>query len=135
MPLGTGRRVEVLIYHTLERRQFVGFRVALETTAYKTVGLPGDVSKVPCADRHQVRLRQQLAFHIDVADRRRVLVENVFHAARAALQTVFAAPLLLSRALRLVVAWVRVASEESNAPSPGSLVKGGSVRYNCCLYL
>ena len=74
MPLGS---VEVLIYRKLERRQFVGRRVALETKAQKTVGLPGDVSNDPCAYRHQARLREQLAFHVDVADRRRVLVEKV----------------------------------------------------------
>ena len=61
------------------------------------------------------RLREQLAFHIDVADRRHILVEKVLHPARAVLQTVIAATVLLSRELRLAVPWVRVASEEPKA--------------------
>ena len=48
--------------------------------------LPGNVSNVQCADRRLARLRQQLAFHINVAARHRVLVEKVFHRARAVLQ-------------------------------------------------
>ena len=102
--------------------------MALETTAQKTVGFPGDVSNDPCADRHQARLREQLAFHIDVADRRRVLVEKVLHPARAVLQTVIAAAVLLSRELRLAVPWVRVASEEPKSPRPDLTLRGGSVR-------